>query len=143
MRSGAAITRMATSHIVDTHALVWHLEGNPRLGASAKAILGDPSSQLVLPMIALAEACWMIEHGKSTISNVRDLLAAVDADPRLEITPLNREILDRSLSLAVIDEMHDRQIVASALVLQDKGAAVAILTRDLVIQNSGLVTVIW
>ena len=47
------------------------------------------------------------------------------------------------LGLAVIDEMHDRQIVASALVLQDKGAAVAILTRDSVIQSSGLVTVIW
>jgi len=94
-------------------------------------------------MIALAEACWMVEHGKSTISNVHDLLAAMDADPRLEIMPLNREILDRSLGLAVIDEMHDRQIVASALVLLDKGAAVAILTRDSVIRTSGLVPVIW
>ena len=90
MRSGAAITRMTTKHIVDTHALVWHLEGNPRLGSNAKTILADPSSELVLPMIALAEACWMVEHGKSTISNVQDLLMAVDADPRLEITPLNR-----------------------------------------------------
>ena len=79
------------------------------------------SSELC-PIIALAEACWMIEHGKSTISNVYELLAAVDADPRLEITPLNREILDRSLGIAVIDEMHDCQIVASALVLQDKAA---------------------
>lgn len=116
---------------------------HPRLGPNAKTILADSSSELLLPIIALAEACWMVEHGKSTISNVHDLLAAVDADPRLEITPLNREILDRSLGFAVIDEMHDRQIVASALVLQDKGAAVAILTRDLVIQSSGLVTVIW
>jgi PIN domain nuclease of toxin-antitoxin system len=59
---------MATKHIVDTHALVWHLEGNPRLGSKAGTILADPSSELVLPMIALAEACWMVEHGKSTIS---------------------------------------------------------------------------
>jgi PIN domain nuclease of toxin-antitoxin system len=132
-----------TKHIVDTHALVWHLEDNPRLGSSAKIVMSDPSSELVLPMIALAEACWMVEHGKSTISNVQDLLAAVGADPRLEITPLNREILDRSLGLTAIDEMHDRQIVASALVVQDKGATVALLTRDSVIQSSGLVTVIW
>jgi PIN domain nuclease of toxin-antitoxin system len=134
---------MATKQIVDTHALVWYLKGNPRLGPGAKTILADPGSELLLPMIALAEACWMVEHGKSTIPNVQDLLAAVDADPRLEITPLNREILDRSLGLVAIDEMHDRQIVASALVLQDKGTAVAILTRDSVIQSSGLVTVIW
>ena len=132
-----------TKHIVDTNALVWHLEDNPRLGSSAKTVMSDPSSELVLPMIALAEACWMVEHGKSTISNVQDLLTAVDADPRVEITPLNREILDRSLGLTVIDEMHDRQIVASALVLQNNGATVAILTRDSVIQSSGLVTVIW
>ena len=134
---------MPTKHLVDTHALVWHLEGNSRLGSSAKTILADPSSELVLPMIALAEACWIVEHGKSTIPNVHDLLAAVDADPRLELTPLNREILVRSLGLSVIDEMHDRQIVASALVLQDKGDAVALLTRDSVIQSSGLLTVIW
>ena len=132
-----------TKHIVDTHALVWHPEDNPRLGASAKIVMSDPSSELALLMIALAEACWMVEHGKSTISSVPDLLAAVDADPRLEITPLNREILDRSLGLTAIDEMHDRQIVASALVVQDKGATVALLTRDSVIQSSGLVTVIW
>ena len=104
MRSGAATNWMTTKHIVDTHALVWHLEGNPRLGSNAKTILSDPSSELVLPMIALAEACWMVEHGKATISIVNDLLAAVDADPRLEITPLNREILDRSLGLVGIDE---------------------------------------
>ncbi len=143
MWSGAAITLIKTKHIVDTHALVCHLEGNQRLGPDAKTILADPSSELVLPMIALAEACWMVEHGKSTIANVQDLLAAVDADPRLEITPLNREILDRNLGLAVIDKMHDRQIVASALVLQDRGATVAILTRDSVNQSSGLATVKW
>ncbi len=101
------------------------------------------SSALVLLIIALAEVCWMVENGKSTIANVQDLLAAVDADPRLEIMPLNRAVLDRSLGIAVIDEMHDRQVVASALVLQDKGATVTILTRDSVIQSSGLVTVLW
>ena len=134
---------MATKHVVDTHALVWHLEDNPRLGSSAKVVLSDPGSELVLPIIALAEACWMVEHGKSMIPTVQDLLAAVDADPRVEIVPLNRAILDRSLGLTGIDEMHDRYIVASALVLQDKGAAAVVLTRDQVIQASGLVPVIW
>jgi hypothetical protein len=80
---------------------------------------------------------------QSTISKVQDLLTAVDAAPRLEIIPLNREILDRSLGLAVIDEAHDRQIVSSGLVLQEKGIAVAIRTRGSVIPSSGLVTVIW
>jgi PIN domain nuclease of toxin-antitoxin system len=85
---------MATSHVLDAHALVWHLEGNPRLGSSAKAVLASLNSKLVLPIIALAGACWVVEHGRSTIFNVHDLLAAVGADPRLEVAPLSREILN-------------------------------------------------
>lgn len=85
----------------------------------------------------------MASGRQSTISKVQDLLTAVDAAPRLEIIPLNREILDRSLGLAVFDEMHNRQIVSSALVLREKGIAVAIRTRDSVIPSSRLVTVIW
>jgi PIN domain nuclease of toxin-antitoxin system len=134
---------MTTKHVVDTHALVWHLEGNKRLGSSAKIVMSDPGSALVLPITALAEACWIVEHGKSTIPSVSALLAAIDADPRLQLVPLNREVLERSLGLTSIDEMHDRQIVASALLLSDKGEAVAMLTRDPVIQSSGLVPVIW
>lgn len=36
-------------YVIDTHALVWFLEGNSRLGVNAKAILSDADSQLVIP----------------------------------------------------------------------------------------------
>jgi len=29
---------MAHKHVLDTHALVWYLEGNPRLGQDAKTV---------------------------------------------------------------------------------------------------------
>ncbi len=48
---------MATKNIVDTHALVWYLEGNPGLGSNAKSVLDEPTSELIVPIIALAEAC--------------------------------------------------------------------------------------
>ncbi|HEY2584759.1 MAG TPA: hypothetical protein VGI81_03215 [Tepidisphaeraceae bacterium] len=47
------------------------------------------------------------------------------------------------LSVGAITEIHDRQIVATALVLIDRGDSVAILTRDANITASGLVPVIW
>jgi PIN domain nuclease of toxin-antitoxin system len=47
---------MAHKYVLDSHALVWHLEGNPRLGPQAKKVIDDPASNLVLPIIALAEA---------------------------------------------------------------------------------------
>jgi PIN domain nuclease of toxin-antitoxin system len=50
---------MAHKHVLDTHALVWHLEGNPRLGPQAKKAIDDPLSNLILPIIALAEAAYL------------------------------------------------------------------------------------
>ena len=134
---------MVTKYVVDTHALVWFLEGNPRLGANAEAILEDADSNLIVPVIALAEACWIIERGRTSIPTVADFLAAVDADPRVNVVPLDRTILDRTLSITTIEEMHDRQIVATALLLADKGETVILLTKDTNIQRSGLVSVVW
>jgi PIN domain nuclease of toxin-antitoxin system len=28
-------------YIIDTHALIWYLEGNPRLGSKAKSIMAE------------------------------------------------------------------------------------------------------
>jgi len=47
---------MAHKYILDTHALVWFLEGNKRLSQSVKAIMIALDSEMVLPLIALAEA---------------------------------------------------------------------------------------
>lgn len=55
---------MAIKYVVDTHALLWYLEGNPKLGNAAKAVLSDPASELVLPLIALAEAVFTVEKAR-------------------------------------------------------------------------------
>jgi PIN domain nuclease of toxin-antitoxin system len=134
---------MANEHVLDAHALVWFLEGNPRLGANARTVIQDPASVLYLPLIALAEACWTVEHGKSAIPSVAALLADVDADPRIVLVPLDRPILDLSLTLTALSEMHDRQIVATVLYLALTHASVPLLTRDRDITSSGLVSVVW
>jgi PIN domain nuclease of toxin-antitoxin system len=135
---------MADKHVLDAHTLVWFLVGHPKLGANARAVLEAPNSDLYLPLIALAEACWMVEKGRApTIPSVSHLLAAVDADRRVTLIPLDRPILDLSLSLAPITEMHDRQIAATVLHLASSGASVALLTRDANITASGLVPIVW
>ena len=134
---------MATRYVIDTHALVWFLEENPRLGSNAKTILEDPKSELVIPIIVLAEACWMIEHGKTSIPTSGVLLDAVEADPRVSVIPLDQTVLDKTLSFTSITEMHDRQIVATALLLADQGNTASLLTKDTNIRDSGLISVIW
>jgi PIN domain nuclease of toxin-antitoxin system len=130
-------------YVVDAHALIWYLEGNSRLGTGARSALADPQNELFLPIIALAEACWIVEHGRSRIPSVAQLLADVDADPRITLVALDRATLDASLALTAIGEMHDRQIVATALNLAAAGQETVLLTRDESIRNSGLVSIIW
>jgi PIN domain nuclease of toxin-antitoxin system len=104
-------------YVIDTHALIWFLEGNSRLGTNAHVILSHPDSQLVIPATTLAEAVWIVERGRTSIPSAKDLLIAVEADPRVIIYPLDKEIIEITMSLCAINEMHDRQIAATALVL--------------------------
>ncbi|MGO8789885.1 MAG: type II toxin-antitoxin system VapC family toxin [Terriglobia bacterium] len=134
---------MAHKYVLDTHALVWHLEGNPRLGQRAKGVIDDPTSSLVLPIIALAEAAYIVEHRRTSIPNVSDLLRSVSADLRISIQPMTWEVFQESLSASVLPEMHDRLIVGSALHLQSLGDSISLLTKDASIVAARLVTTLW
>lgn len=96
-------------YVVDTYALIWFLEGNSRLGANARTILSEFDHQLVLPAIALAEAVWIVERGKTSIPSVSALLSAVSADSRVMVYPPARAVIDQGVGLTAIHEMRDRQ----------------------------------
>ncbi len=130
-------------YIIDTHALIWFLEGNPRLGANAKAILSEPTSQLVLPAIALAESVWIVSRGKTSVPSVEALLKVVSSDARAVIHPLDQAVIEQTIQLSSINEMHDRQIVATALVIQAQGEQVALLTCDQNITAANLIPIVW
>jgi PIN domain nuclease of toxin-antitoxin system len=136
---------MASSFVVDTHALLWYLEGNRQLGARAKSTLSAPESHLVVPIIVLAEADVIITHGRTRIPSIAYLIEKLVQDPRFEIFPLTLAIFRRSLSpeAARVPELHDRIIAATSLYLQDLGIDVALITRDESISNAQLVPVIW
>jgi PIN domain nuclease of toxin-antitoxin system len=137
------MSSMANEYVLDTHALIWFLEGNPRLGAIARVAIQDPASVLYLPVIALAEACWVVQRGRTAIASVAALLADLDADPRIVVVALDRAILDLSLTLTAIGEMHDRQIAATAIHLSGAASRVPLLTCDRDITASGVVPVVW
>lgn len=136
---------MANKYILDTHTLVWYLEGNPRLGQQAKAMMEAADSEMVLPLIALAEAAYLIEKGRVGIPTVPDLLADVSEDDRIEVYPLTLEVFELSLTPEglSIPELHDRFIVSTGLHLQDSGHTAAILTKDRSITAAGVLPVIW
>lgn len=134
---------MAAKFVVDTHALIWFLQGGPRLGSEAREVLDDSASDLVLPAIALAAACHIVERGRTNIASPRDLLKAIRGDPRIRVAPLTRRVIRRTLDLLTIPEMHDRQIAATALRIIDDGGAAVLLTKDASIVASRIVPVMW
>ena len=130
-------------YILDTHALIWFLEGNSRLGLTAKEILADSSSELILPAIALAESVWLVGRGKTSIPSIDALLKVVKQDKRVSIYPLDADVIEKSISLTFINEMHDRQIVSTALVVEEQGNQVALLSCDQNICAANLVRIVW
>ena len=134
---------MANSYVVDTHALIWYLSAGQLLGQRAKAAMDEADCVLYLPARALAEACWRVEHNRTNIADPNDLILALDRDKRILVVPLDRAIVELTNSLKRVGEMHDRQIVATAVHLATGGLTVAILTKDADISASGAAPVIW
>ena len=130
-------------YVIDTHAYLWFLTGNARLSLNAKTILSDLSNTFVLPATALGEACWIVERGRTPIPSPSVILSALDADPRFHVSPLDRAVIERSNRLTSIGEMHDRQIVATTLLLIEGGETASLITTDGNITASGLVPVVW
>jgi PIN domain nuclease of toxin-antitoxin system len=40
-------------YVVDTHVLVWYLDGDDQLSASAKEILDNPDTRLLIPYFGI------------------------------------------------------------------------------------------
>ena len=44
---------MTDEFALDAHAIVWYLEGNPRLGSQAKMVMDGPDNEFILPVTGL------------------------------------------------------------------------------------------
>ena len=130
-------------YVTDTHALVWYLEDDKRLGPFATQAYDDceqGSGFVYVPTICLVELIYLQEKGRipatlktkfdqqletgQSISIVADLTTTVaNAIPQIARTD--------------IPELPDRIIAATAFVLQFPS-----ITKDHHIQQSGLST-IW
>jgi PIN domain nuclease of toxin-antitoxin system len=101
------------------------------------------AKRVSITLIALAEAAYVVERGRTAIASVSDLIDRVIADSRIEIYPVTFSVFQRSLTLGAIPELHDRLIVVTALEVQEAGHEVALVTKDSVISPSGLVRIVW
>lgn len=55
--------------LLDTHTFLWHSEGNPRMSATATALLVDPANELFLSMASVWEIAIKTGLKKLTLSS--------------------------------------------------------------------------
>jgi len=69
-----------THYILDTHVLVWFVEGNRRLSEKVRSILLDKTSQLVIPTIVLIEIKFLYPKKRIKIDIDRITNGILEAD---------------------------------------------------------------
>lgn len=127
-------------YVVDAHALYWRFRDPSSLSRGAQTAFASTEGgggEAIVPAIVVAEVYYLSRKlGRPFVP--QRILDAIDATPGYAFSPLGRRQLQLLDQLTAIPEMHDRMIVADALV---HGATV--ITRDPAIQASGLVPTLW
>lgn len=105
--------------VLDTHALVWWIGGDPRLSRKAAAVIRNELStgQVGIPSISAWEIGMLVAKGRITLGmDVTEWLDTVQTIPGVALLPLSAKIALDSTRLPgrFHDDPADRMIVATA-----------------------------
>ena len=104
--------------LLDTHALLWFLQGNPKLGAIAKAMIEDPNSRVLVSVVSCWEIAIKAGQGKMNLTEPsRTLLERELPANNLELLPIS---LEHATAVEGLPPHHkdpfDRLLIAQAIV---------------------------
>jgi PIN domain nuclease of toxin-antitoxin system len=127
-------------YVLDTHALVWFLEANRRLGKRARSVLLKADTEIVIPAIVLAESKFLFAKKRIRV-DLDTIYRRVITARNCTVYPLDEAVIAK---MPTSLEIHDAMIIATGLVIQEaQGRGVAIITRDEAIVNARLIDTLW
>lgn len=129
--------------LLDTHSLVWWVEFNPRLSASARQAIEREkrSGRIGVSSFTCWEIALLVARNKLCLSNdIRTWLAAVEALSCVSFIPVDNNVALTSVYLptGLNNDPADRIIVATAMLLN-----VPIVTTDACMRAYPHVQTIW
>ena len=141
-------------YILDAHTLVWYLSGSGRLPRRIRQLIDHIitfPNQVVVPTVVLAEAWDMARKERGDYAPFSDIVGFIndnDVDTSVIshalLERLNRPELDALKSQpALWNDMHDMIVLGTALLRQDAGESVAIISGDGEIGQQRFVPCIW
>ncbi len=131
--------------VLDTHALVWWVNGDSELSPAAKETIEkeiqDENGLILISSISAWEIALLVQKGRLTLTtNVDDWLATVNEIEGVRFVPVDNDIALQSTRLP--GEFHpdpaDRMIVALA-----RHLSVPLVTADNKIRSYKHVKTIW
>lgn len=129
--------------VLDTHALVWWVTGDPTLSKKAKSAIERElaGGEILVSSISAWEIAMLVEREKLVLSmDVGSWLATVTDIEAVRFVPVDPEIAVKSVELP--GEFHkdpaDRMIVATA-----RKFSVSLVTKDEKIRAYAHVKTIW
>jgi PIN domain nuclease of toxin-antitoxin system len=129
--------------VTDTHALIWYLGNDPRLGTQANQVFeacGRGELQIYVPTICLVEIVYLQEKGRVQSTLLSQFQAVMQRGVRgLVLMHLTEEIAAAVLQVPrnEVPDMPDRIIAATGLHL-----GLPVISRDRKIATS-VVTTLW
>jgi PIN domain nuclease of toxin-antitoxin system len=102
--------------LLDTHALLWFIQGDPQLSDRARNVMIDNMNQLYLSVASLWEITIKLNIGKlkigHTIADVYTLLTQL----KISILPIEQADLEQYVGLALHHrDPFDRLLIAQAI----------------------------
>lgn len=110
--------------LLDTHALLWWLGGDPRIEGKAQDLIADPVNDILVSVVSLWEIVVKVRVGKLE-ADIRDIVAAINTQgfEALEIRPEHLEDLVRL-------PMHHRDPFDHLLIAQAIAEGLTLLSED-------------
>lgn len=120
------------TYLLDTHALIWSADDDPRLGAKARSVIVDEASNLAVSVASAWELSIKVGLGGLRLApNVVSWFAQATRIGRIQVLPVE---LDHLADLEMLPRHHgdpfDRLMICQALALD-----LTILTRDEAFRN--------
>ncbi len=120
------------TYLLDTHALIWSADDDPRLGAKARSVIADDASTLAVSVASAWELSIKVGLGGLRLApNVVSWFVQATRIGRIQVLPVE---LDHLADLETLPRHHgdpfDRLMICQALALD-----LTIVTRDEAFRN--------
>jgi PIN domain nuclease of toxin-antitoxin system len=102
--------------LLDTHALLWLIQGNSQLSNRARLVISDDTNQLYFSITSIWEIAIKLNIGKLKIGHTIAELYTLLAQLKIEILPIAQSDLEQYLTLPLHHrDPFDRLLIAQAI----------------------------